>query len=167
MRKGGDPPEKDPTRGNNKKARPATGTWGQDLPEMLGGTRAWKRWQTLRPRPRGGQLRVEGDQPSRGSSKKTAATSCREQHQDGPNHPHPLPYQGYGSEDQGEETQHGRPKQHPEDPWNRTPSEHFEYQRNDDRDLPPYYQGHLHDNQANPHSYRYTLKRTSEAEAKE
>ena len=40
MRKGGDPPEKDPTRGNNKKARPATGTWGQDLPEMLGGTRA-------------------------------------------------------------------------------------------------------------------------------
>ena len=33
MRKGGDPPtppEKDPTRGNNKKARPATGTWGQE-----------------------------------------------------------------------------------------------------------------------------------------
>eukprot|EP00439_Symbiodinium_sp_Y106_P029334 s3714_g3.t1 len=74
---------------------------------------------------------------------------------------------GYGSEDQGEESQHGRPKQHPEDPWNRAPSEYFEYQRNDDRDLPPHYQDHLHDNQANPHSYRYTLKRTSEAEAKE
>ena len=27
------------------------------------------------------------------------------------------------------------------------------------RDLPPHYQDHLHDNQANPHSYRYTLKR--------
>ena len=28
---------KDPTRGNNKKARPATGTWGQDLPRCLVG----------------------------------------------------------------------------------------------------------------------------------
>ena len=149
--------------GDDKKAEPADGTWGQDLPKMLGGTRAGKRWQTLRPRPRGGQLCAEGNQLPRGSSKEIAATGCGEQHQDRPDHPHPLPHQGYGIEDQGEEAQHGRPNQHPEDPRNRTPSKHFEYLQNDDRDLLPYY----HDNKANPHSYRYTPKGTSEAETKE
>ena len=64
-----------------------------------------------------------------------AESSARMDH-----HPHPLPHQGYGSEDQGEEAQHGRPNQRPENPRNRTPSKHFEYLKNDDRDLLPYYQ---------------------------
>ena len=165
--KGETPPEKDPTRGNNKKGKTRYWYMGSGPARDARWDQGVKKVANTTATTRGGQLRVEGEQPSRGSSKKTAATSCRAQHQDGPSHPHPLPHQGYGSEDQGEEAQHGRPKQHPEDPWNRTPSEYYEYQRNDDRDLPPYYQDHLHDNQANPHSYRYTLKRTSEAEAKE
>ena len=78
------PDEEIPGKGETpqKSTRPAGRTRRQD-PLLVHGARTCPRClvgpgQTLRPRPRGGQLRVEGDQPSRGSSKKTAATSCRE-----------------------------------------------------------------------------------------
>ena len=93
-----------------KRSRPAQkGGTLQQAPllvhTMLGGTRQREGRQTLWPRPGSRQLRLAGNQPTWRSSTKAAATkSCREQHQDRPDDPDPLPYPEYDHQGQGEET---------------------------------------------------------------
>ena len=160
MRRGEDP-EKTQTRSREDTAAgTAVSTWGEDLPTMLGGTRPRKGWQTLWPRPGSRQLCLAGNQPTWRSSTKAAATkSCREQHQDRPDDPDPLPYpeydhQGHGSENQGEETPHEKFTQRYEDPWNKDARESLENQQTSNKDNPTDRQGHSYHNQAGSHYYK-------------